>query len=72
MEQVFVEESQKVKKGDVLVQLDEMELESTIQALRATLRAQQNDLAVSKKYLCAQCEDLWGGRLPKRNWISQR
>lgn len=48
VEQVFVEESQKVKKGDVLVQIDQMELESTIQALRATLTVQQDDLALAK------------------------
>lgn len=48
IEEVFVEESQKVKKSDVLVQLDEMELQSSIEALKATLKAQQNDLALAK------------------------
>lgn len=48
IEDVFVEESQKVKKGDVLVQLDEMELQSSIEALKATLKAQQNDLELAK------------------------
>jgi len=48
VEHVSVEESQKVKKGEVLVQIDETELQSNIQALQATLLAQRNDLALSK------------------------
>ncbi len=48
VEQVFVEESQKVKKGDVLVQIDQVELASSIQALRATLIVQKSDLALAK------------------------
>lgn len=48
IEDVFVDESQKVKKGDVLVQLDQMELQSSIEALKATLQAEQNDLELAK------------------------
>lgn len=48
VEHVFVDESQKVKKGDVLVQLDETELQSSVEALKATLRAQNNDLKLAK------------------------
>ena len=48
VERVFVEESQKVKKGKVLVQIDETELQSNIQAVQATLIAQRNDLALAK------------------------
>ncbi len=48
VEQIFVQESQKVKKGDVLVQIDQMELKSTIQALKATHTAHQDDLALAK------------------------
>lgn len=48
VEHVFVEESQKVKKGEVLVQIDETELQSNIQAVQATLMAQRNDLALAK------------------------
>ncbi len=48
VEQVLVEESQKVKKGDLLVCIDETELQSTIQAVQATLIAQRNDLALAK------------------------
>ncbi len=45
---VFVEESQKVKRGETLIQIDETEIQSSIQALQATLLAQRNDLALAK------------------------
>jgi RND family efflux transporter MFP subunit len=48
VEKVLVEESQKVKKGDLLVKIDETELKSNIDALNATLVAQQNDLSLAK------------------------
>lgn len=48
VEHVFVDESQKVKKGDVLVQLDEMELQSSIEVQKATVRGQHNDLELAK------------------------
>jgi len=46
--QVFVEESQKVKKGEQLVSIDETELLSNIQALQATLNTQVADAKVAK------------------------
>jgi len=48
VEEVFVEEAQKVTKGEVLVRIDEIELNSNIEALNATLHAQMNDLALVK------------------------
>jgi len=48
VERVFVEESQKVKKGEVLVHIDETELQSNIQAVQATLMAQRHDLTLAK------------------------
>jgi len=48
VEQVLVEESQKVKKGEVLVRVDETELLSTIQAVKATLATQVSDAKVAK------------------------
>ena len=48
VEKVFVEEAQKVKKGDVLVRIDAIELNSNIDALKATLNAQSNDLELAK------------------------
>ncbi len=48
VEKVFVQESQKVKKGEVLVTIDESELLSNIQALKATLSTQIADAQVAK------------------------
>lgn len=48
VEQILVEESQKVKKGDLLVRIDHTELQSTIDAVDSTLIAQRNDLALAK------------------------
>ena len=48
VEHILVEESQKVKKGEVLVHIDQTELQSNIQAVEATLMAQKNDLALAK------------------------
>ncbi len=48
VEQVFVEESQKVKKGEMLVSIDETELLSNIKALKATLTTQMADAKVAK------------------------
>lgn len=48
VEKVLVEEAQKVKKGEVLVRIDAIELNSNIDALKATLNAQSNDLILAK------------------------
>ena len=48
VKKVLVEEAQKVKKGDVLVRIDAIELNSNIDALKATLNAQHNDLELAK------------------------
>ncbi len=48
VEKVLVEEAQKVKKGDVLVRIDAIELNSNIDALKATMNAQLNDLELAK------------------------
>ena len=48
VEKVFVEEAQKVKKGELLVRIDALELNSNIDALKATLNAQTNDLELAK------------------------
>ncbi|PHS41040.1 MAG: hypothetical protein COB07_03345 [Sulfurovum sp.] len=48
VEKVLVEEAQKVKKGEVLVRIDAIELNSNIDALKATLNAQSNDLMLAK------------------------
>jgi RND family efflux transporter MFP subunit len=46
VEKVLVEEAQKVKKGDVLVRIDSIELRSSIDALNVTLKAQESDLTL--------------------------
>ncbi len=48
VEHVLVEESQKVKKGELLVHIDQTELQSNIQAVEATLVAQRHDVALAK------------------------
>ena len=48
VEKIFVEEAQKVKKGDLLIRIDAIELNSNIAALKATLNAQSNDLELEK------------------------
>ncbi len=48
VEKVLVEEAQKVKKGDVLVRIDSIEIRSNIDALNATLEAQKNDFVIAK------------------------
>ena len=48
VEKVLVEEAQKVKKGEILVRIDAIELRSNMAALNATLSAQMNDLALAK------------------------
>jgi RND family efflux transporter MFP subunit len=48
VEKVFVLESDVVKKGQPLVQIDSIELHSNIEALKATLQAQKSDLALAR------------------------
>ena len=48
VEKVLVEESQKVKKGELLVRIDAIEIRSNIDALKSTLGAQKGDLVLVK------------------------
>ena len=48
VEKVLVEESQMVKKGEVLVRIDAIEIRSNIDALQSTLMAQKGDLVLAK------------------------
>jgi len=48
VKKVMVEESQRVKKGDMLVRIDSFELHSNIDALQKTLTAQKSDLALAE------------------------
>jgi RND family efflux transporter MFP subunit len=72
VEKVYVEESQKVKKGEILVRIDATELRSNIEALKATLDAQRNDLELAKS-IYARNEKLFaiGGLAKEQLDISQ-
>jgi RND family efflux transporter MFP subunit len=48
VDKVMIEEAQEVKKGDVLVMIDAVELKSNIKALQSTLQAQKNDANVAQ------------------------
>ena len=48
VEKVMVEEAQNVKKGDVLVRIDAVELKSNIEALESTFQAQKNDVQLAQ------------------------
>ena len=48
IQNIFVEESQKIKKGELLVTIDQNDINSNISILKTTLKQQQNDLKLSK------------------------
>ncbi len=48
IKEVYVQESQKVKKGDLLAKIDSKEFTSNIKALKATIKAQESDVALAK------------------------
>jgi len=49
IEQVFVEESQWIKKGQLLATIDQSDINSNIALLRTTMAQQQNDLALAEQ-----------------------
>ena len=49
VKKVYVKESQKVKKGQILVTIDAKELKANEEALRSALKAQENDLILARK-----------------------
>jgi len=65
IEHIYVQESQSVKKGDKLIDIDTAELHSSIQALKATLTLQQNDLALAHSIHRRNIELYESGALPK-------
>jgi RND family efflux transporter MFP subunit len=48
VEKVYVEESQPVSKGDLLVKIDAVELRSNMDAIQATIAAQKSDLSLAR------------------------
>ncbi len=65
VEKVFVQESQKVKKGELLVTIDETELLSNIRALKATLSTQIADAKVARSIYARNIKLYNIGGLPK-------
>lgn len=65
VENVYVEEAQKVKKGDKLVSIDETELLSNIQALKATLSTQVADAKVAESIYARNIKLYKAGGLSK-------
>ena len=48
VKELMVEESQRVKKGEILVKIDAFELRSNIDTLKMTLKAQKGDLTLAQ------------------------
>ena len=48
IKEVLVRENQSVKEGDLLLQIDDLEIVSSIQALRVSLKARKKDVQYSK------------------------
>ena len=51
VEKVYVEESQEIRKGDLLVKIDSVELGANIAAIQATMYAQKSDLILAQSIL---------------------
>jgi RND family efflux transporter MFP subunit len=49
IQKIYVEESQKVNKGDLLATIDSEELNSNIAQLKSSMAQQQNDLALARQ-----------------------
>ena len=65
VKKVMVNEADEVKKGELLVTIDSVELKSNIDALTATLRAQINDANVAQKIYSRNKKLYRVGGLPK-------
>ncbi len=72
VEKVLVEEAQKVKKGEVLVRIDALELNSNIDALKATLNAQSHDLELAKSIVARNKKLFAVGGLAKEQFDISR
>jgi len=51
IKKIYVSENSKVKKGDLLVSIDDVELKSSIKSLKIQQQAQQSDLSYAKSVL---------------------
>jgi len=65
VKKVYVKESDLVKKGDILVEIDSNELKNSINSLKDAIKAQEKDLQVSKKIYQTNKKLYKIGGLPK-------
>ena len=65
IKKIYVEETQAVKKGDLLVQIDDTEIKSNIDALKSTLESQKKDYELAKSIYKRNLELYKIGGLPK-------
>ena len=65
IEKMYVEESDRVKKGDLLVHIDSKELKNSINSLKKALTAQQKDYQVAKTIYQTNKALYKAGGLPK-------
>lgn len=65
IEKVFVEEAQKVKKGELLVKIDSSEIKSSIKSLESALKAKKSALKYAKEVYKRNLNLYSVGGLPK-------
>ena len=70
IEEIYVEESQKVSKGELLLKIDSRELMATIATLKATLKQQESDYNLTKKIHNTNIQLNKNGALPKEQLAS--
>jgi len=65
IQKIAVEESQEVKKGDPLVEIDKGELLASLKTLEATLKQQESDYLIGKNVFARNQKLHTAGALPK-------
>ncbi len=72
VEEILVQEAQKVKNGDLLVRIDSFELRSNIEALQKTLRAQKSDLDLAQSIYERNKKLIAIGGISKENFTTSK
>jgi RND family efflux transporter MFP subunit len=65
IKKVYVKDSQKVKKDQLLVEIDKNEILANINALKSAIKAQENDYLLAKKIFEGNIKLFKAGGLPK-------
>ncbi len=65
IKKIFVQESQEIKRGKLLVKIDESEILSNLKALKSNLNTQKSDLEIAKKIYQRNIKLFKVGALPK-------